>query len=146
MHLRRKEECSDTHLGGGYLEGFGDDIPPRTTNNATTKPASVTIKPIADTESTVSSSPEEPVTTQEPGAFPAVPVQKYRDLLLEEIAVHNVRINRIINNRAVRNRQQEENVRSAELELMLDLETLMKETAADPDLLEIPCCWKTIDP
>ena len=30
--------------------------------------------------------------------------------------------------------------RSAELDFMLDLERLIKETAADPDLIEIQCC------
>ena len=90
-----------------------------------------------DNESTTSSSPEEPVTTQEPGAYPAIPVQEYRDGPIEEIAVRYMLINRVIENRAARNRQQEDNVRSAELDVMLDLETLIKETAADPGLIEV---------
>ena len=31
MQLRRKEECGDRHLGGGYFIHFGDEIPPRST-------------------------------------------------------------------------------------------------------------------
>ena len=42
--------------------------------------------------------------------------------------------------KATRNRQQEYNIRSAELDFMLDLETLIKETAADPDQIEGQCC------
>ena len=74
------------------------------------------MKPSADTELTVTSSPEEPVTTHEPRTYPAIPVQEYRDRPIKEIAVHHVRIHRIIENKenkAVRNRQQEENVQSA---------------------------------
>ena len=41
------------------------------------------------------------------------------------------------------NRQQEENVGSAELAFMLDLETLIKGTAADPDLIDVHAVWKT---
>ena len=67
-------------------------------------------------------------------------MQKYRDGPIEEIAVHYVRINKIIETKALRNRQQEDNIRSAELDFMLDLETLIKETAADPDLIEVQCC------
>ena len=40
----------------------------------------------------------------------------------------------------MRNPQQEENVRSAELDFMLDLETLIKETTAEPDLIEVQSC------
>ena len=42
--------------------------------------------------------------------------------------------------KAKRNKQQEENVRSAELDFMLDQETLIKETTADPELIELNCC------
>ena len=66
------------------------------------------MKPAADTESTVSSSPEDPVTTQKPVANTAIFVQEYRDRPIEEITVHYVGINRIIENKAVRNRQQGE--------------------------------------
>ena len=127
MQLRRKEECRDTHLGGSYFKDFGDEIPPRATRNTETNHNIITIKPTTDTESTASSSIEKPVTTQDQGAYPAIPVQEYRDGPIEEIAVHYVRINCIIEKRAARNRQQEDNVRSAELDLMLDLETLIKE-------------------
>ena len=93
-----------------------------------------------ETESTASSTPEEPVTTQDPGAYPAIPVQEFRDGPIEEIAVRYVRINRVIENKAIRNKKQEDNIRAAELDFMLDLETLIKETAADPDLIELQCC------
>ena len=72
------------------------------------------------------------MATHEPGAYPAIPVQVYRDGPIEEIKnyVRNyVRINRIVEQKAKRNRQQEENIRSGKLDFMLDLETL----AADPD-------------
>ena len=67
-------------------------------------------------------------------------MQEYRDGLIEEIAVHYVRINKIIETKAPRHRQQEDNIRSAELDFMLDLETLIKETAADQDITEVQCC------
>ena len=87
-----------------------------------------------------SSTPEEPVTTQEPGAYPAISVQHFRDGPIEEIAVRYVRINRVLKNKAVRNEKQEDNVRAAELDFILDLETLIKEAAVDPDLIELQCC------
>ena len=80
------------------------------------------------------------MVSHEPGAYPAIPVQEYRDGLIEEIAVHYVRINRIVEQRAKRNRQQEDNIRSAELDFMLDLETVIKEIASDTDLIELNCC------
>ena len=49
----------------------------------------------------------------------------------------------MVEQKAKRNRQQEDNIRnirSAELDSMLDLETLIKETAADPDLIELNFC------
>ena len=84
--------------------------------------------------------------TQERGAYPAIPVQEYRNGPFEEIAVHCVRINRNIENKAAPNQQQEENVRSAELDFMIDLETLLKETAADPNLIEVQCCLEDNKP
>ena len=42
--------------------------------------------------------------------------------------------------KATRNKQQEDNIRAAELDFVLDLETLIKETAADTDLIELNCC------
>ena len=93
-----------------------------------------------ETESMTSSTPEEPVTTQEPGAYPAISVQHFRDGPIEEIAARYVRINRVLKNKAVRNEKQEDNVRVAELDFILDLETLIKETAVDPDLIELQCC------
>ena len=84
--------------------------------------------------------PEEPVTTQEPGSYPAIAVHKYRDGPIEDRAVHYVQSSKLIVTKATRNRQQEDNIRSAELDFMLDLETLINETAADPDPIEVQCC------
>ena len=69
-----------------------------------------------------------------------IPVQEFRGRPIKEIAVRYVRINRVIENKAIRNKKQEDNVRAAELDFMLDLETLIKETAADLDLIELQCC------
>ena len=69
-----------------------------------------------------------------------MPVQEYRDGPIEEIVVHYVTINRIVEEKSKRNIQQEDNVRSAELDFMLDLETLIKETVADTELIELNCC------
>ena len=80
------------------------------------------------------------MATHEPGAYPAIPVQEYRDGPIEEMAVFYVRINRVVEEKAKRNKQQEDKVRSAELDFMQDLETLIKETAADPKLIELNCC------
>ena len=79
------------------------------------------------------------MATHEPGAYPAKPVQEHRDGPIEETAIHYVRINRVVEEKAKRNKQQEGNVGSAELEFMLDLELLIKETAADPELIELNC-------
>ena len=67
-------------------------------------------------------------------------VQEYRNGQIEEIAVHYVGINCIVEEKAKRNKQQEDNVRSAELDCMLNLETLIKETAAYPEFIELNCC------
>ena len=80
------------------------------------------------------------MTTHDPVAYPAIPVQENRDGPIEDIAVHYVRINRVVEQKAARNKQQEDNIRAAELDFLLDLETLIKETAADPDLMELNCC------
>ena len=80
------------------------------------------------------------MATHEPGAYHEIPVQVSRDGPIEEIAVHYLRINRIVEEKAKRNKQQEDNVRSSELDFMLILETLIKETAADPELIELNCC------
>ena len=123
IQLKRKQELS--RIGDGYFRNFGDEVPqrPETTNDN------------RDTESTTSSHTEEAVTIHEPGAYPAIPVQDYRDGPIEDIAVHYVRINRVVEQKATRSKQQEDNIRAAELDLMLDLETFIKETAADPDLI-----------
>ena len=93
-----------------------------------------------DAESTVSASSDEAVKTLELGVYPAIPVQDYRDDPIEDIAVHHVRIYRVVDQKATRNKQQVDSVRAVELDFMLDLETLIKETAADPDLIELNCC------
>ena len=80
IRLQRKEECRDTHLGCGYFKDFGDEIPTATGPSTETNPDTIGIqKVIDDSESTVSSTLEEPTTTQEPGTYPAIPVQEYRD-------------------------------------------------------------------
>ena len=78
--------------------------------------------------------------TEEPGSYPAIPVQDNRGGPIEETAVHYVRINKIIETKDPRNRQQEGNTRSGELDFMLNLETLIEETAPDPNLIEVQCC------
>ena len=93
-----------------------------------------------DTESTASNNSEEAISTHETGTYPAIPVQEYRAGPIEEIAVHYVRINRVVEEKAKRNKLQEDNVRPAELDFMLELETIIKQTAADPDLIELNCC------
>ena len=116
-----------------------DKIAPAAGSTTETNPDTVGIQKLTyDTESTVSSLPEGPTTTKEPVSYPAIPVQDYRDGPIEEIAVRYVRKN--IEERAPRNRQQEDNIRAAELDFMLDLETLIKETSADPDPIELQCC------
>ena len=143
IRLRRKEENRVTHIGGDYFENFGDEIPQASGTSSEINTETVkTQKHTPDTESTVSSTPEEPVITEEPGSYPAIPVQEYREGPIEEIAVHYVRINKVIETEAPRHRQQEDDIRAAELDFMLDLETLIKETAADPDLIEVQCCIK----
>ena len=91
-------------------------------------------------ESTASSNPKESIPTHEPGACPSIPVEDFCDGPMEAIALHYVRINRVEKNNALRNKKQEDNVRSAELDFMLNLETLIKETAAHPDFIELQGC------
>ena len=67
---------------------------------------------------------------------------QYRDGPTEKSAVHEVRINRVIEKKATPYRKQDDNIRSAELYFMLDLETLIEETLAGPDLIELQCCLK----
>ena len=138
LRLKRKEEHRITHIGGGYFKNFCDQSSQEHQEHSIS--AETPMETNRETESTVSSTPEESVTTQEPGAYPAIPVQEFRDGPIEEIAVPYVRIKRVIENKAIRNKKQEDNVRAAELDFMLDLETLIKETAADPDLIELQCC------
>ena len=57
-----------------------------------------------------------------------------------------MRINRVVGEKAKRNKQQEDNVRSAKLDFMLDMETIIKETAADPDLIKLNCCIEDKNP
>ena len=46
----------------------------------------------------------------------------------------------MVEQKPARNKQQEDNIRAGDMDLMLDLETLIKETAADPDMIELNCC------
>ena len=113
IQLKTKQEQS--RISGGYFRIFGDEIPQRPEN---TEQGSNNIEN-RDTESTTSSNTEEAVTTHEPGAYPAIPVQEYRDGPIEDIAVHYVRINRVVEQKAARNKQQEDNIRAAELDFIL---------------------------
>ena len=76
--------------------------------------------------------------THEPEVYPAIPVQNHHDGPIRDIAV--VRMNTVVEQKATRNKQQEDNVRAAELDFMLDLETLSKESPAEPVLIELNCC------
>ena len=109
IQLKRKQEQS--RIGGGYFRNFGDERPQRPENTNENR----------DTESTRSSDTEKAVTIHEPGVYPAIPVQEHRDGTIEDIAVHYVRINRVVEQKATRNKQQEDNIRAAELDFMLDL-------------------------
>ena len=103
LQLKRKER--DTHIGRGYFQVFGDEIPQRRPREQQ-QPEENNNNPQEnnkDTESTTSKNSEDAVATHEPGAYPAIPVQEYRDGLIEEIAVHYVRINRIVEQKAKRN-------------------------------------------
>ena len=119
-----------------YFRNISDEIPPRPQNPEQTDKN----KDNRGAESSTSSNPDEAVTIHEPGVYPAVPVQDYRDGLIEDIAVHYVPMNRVVEQKAARNIQQEDNIRAAELDFMLGLETLIKETAANPELIELNCC------
>ena len=138
IDIQVRQKIREQHISGGYFQNFGDDIPQgQNTERNEPAPGNETNR---DADSTVSNNSEEAVATHEPGTYPAIPIQEYRDGPIEEIAVHYVRINRVVEEKPKRNRQQEDNVRSAELDFMLDLETIIKETAADPDLIELNCC------
>ena len=94
LPLKRKEEHHITHIGYGYFKNFGDQTSQEQQEPGTS--AETHMETNRETESTVSSTPEEPVTTQDPGEYPAIPVQDFRDGPIEEIAVRFVRINRVI--------------------------------------------------
>ena len=133
-----------SHIGEEYIQSFGDEIlqtqtteqqqqternePPR--ENETNR----------NTESTTSNNSEETVVTHERRHIPSNTGPRIQRRTNRKIAVHYVRINRVVEEKAKRNEQQEDNVRSAELDFMLDLETIIKETAADLDLIELNCC------
>ena len=67
---------------------------------------------------------------------PQYPVKEYRDGLIDEIAVHYVKLSRVVEEKAKRNKHQEDNVRSAELDFLLDLETLIEKQQQIPTLLQ----------
>ena len=110
LQLKRK----DTRISGGYFQDFEDEIPQlqpqeQQQQQQPEKPHENN----KDPESTTTNNSEDAVATHEPAAYPAIPVQEYRDRPIEEIAVHYVRINRIVERKAKPNRQQEDNIRSA---------------------------------
>ena len=82
IQLNRNKEQS--RIGGGYFRNFGDEIPQRPENTEQEN----NINEKRDTESTTSSNTEETVTIHEPGAYPAIPLQEYRDGPIEDMAVH----------------------------------------------------------
>ena len=88
-------------------------------------------------ESTTSNNSEEALATHEPGAYPAKPVQDSRHDPIEETAIHYVRRTHIVKEKVNRDKQQEDNVRAAEMDFMLDLERLIKETSTGPDLIKL---------
>ena len=53
---------------------------------------------------TVSSFPEEAVTTQEREACPTIPIQEYRNRQIKEFAVHYVRMNWVVETKATKNK------------------------------------------
>ena len=78
-----------------------------------------------DTNLNISSTYDrEPLTMKEPGSYPAIPVHEYREGPIEEIAVHQVRINKIEEKKQPRNEVQDDNSRSAALHSMLDVHTV----------------------
>ena len=124
---------------GRILQAF-QVIPPMPGTSTETNPDTMgTQKIIQDSEWMVPSTLEEPTITQELGTYPAIPVQQYQDGPIEKVAVSYVRITRVFEKKAIRNRQQEDNIQSAEY-FMFDLETLIKETATDPDVIEVQWC------
>ena len=102
FQLRRK--IKEFHISGGYFQNFGDEIPQRQTTEQQQQternepPRENEI--IKDTESITSNNSEEAIATHEPGTYPAIPLQEYRDGPIEEIAVENVRINRVVEEKA----------------------------------------------
>ena len=98
IQLRRKEEWRDTPCRRGVF------FRPRnlTGNNSNYRNKSG--------YNNYPKTPEESSTKPEPDAYPVIRVQKYRDGPTTEIAVCYERINRIVENKATRNRVQEENV------------------------------------
>ena len=128
LQLKKKEQ--EGHIGGGYLRNFGDEIPPRPQNQEQAEGRNKEAN--SDAESTATTNSDEAVATHEPGAYPAIPVQDFRDGPIEEIAVHYVRVSRVLEQKAARNNQQEDNVRAAELDFMLNLEILFKEWPETP--------------
>ena len=92
LRLKRKEKHRITHIGEGYFKSFGDQLPREQREPVTL--AETPLETNRETESTASSTPEEPVTTQKLGAYPAIPIQEFIDGPIEEIAVRYVRINR----------------------------------------------------
>ena len=104
IDLQLKKNEKESHIGDGYFRSFGDEIPQRTTQDQTNREEFPHENEThRDAESTNSNNSEEAVATHEPGAYPAIIVQENRDSPIEEIAVHYVRINCIVEEKAKHN-------------------------------------------
>ena len=136
LQLKRKERHS--HIGSGYFRDFGDEISQRTAQDKTNRNETLREKETnRDAESNTSNNSKEAVATHEPGVCRAIPVKEYRDGPIEERAVHYVRKKP----RRRREGKTKQTARaSAEVDFLLDLETVTNETAADPYIIELNCC------
>ena len=111
LEMRHANEKSE--LGGGYLENYDKEQ-----------------------NSTVSSESE--VVVESSQDYPAVKVHEYGDG--ESKIISYIRINRVAETNFTSTQRAEENVRKAEMDFMLDLQSIIKETAADPEILKVKLC------
>ena len=89
----------ESHIGGGYFRNFSLEIPQRPTQEQEQANGNETPRDNEtnrDAESTTSNNSEDAVATHETGAYPAIPVEDYRNLPIEEIAVHCLIMNRVV--------------------------------------------------
>ena len=111
--LKRKER--ESRIGVGNFRDFDNEAPQRTTQDQHKTNRNETHRKNEaqrDAKSTTSNNSEETVATHELGAYHAIPVQEYRDCPIEEIAVHYVSINHVVEEKAKRKKQQEDDVRT----------------------------------